>query len=626
MDNVYTEHATSAFVEDDLDYAPYRVQDWTKLQIVESSEHINEYVFEDLERNDYVTSDYIFCGEGMSHVRELPDSSEEDDSEYMETDHKRYIRMPSISSETSICESSTVIKNYFNIKCTTEENLLKLSKSKSAETVKYASQLNMKIGNNEVSHNRTLAGTTRRTFHQIEEAVKISRAQIIEKVMVHQILTYLHACIDQSEIERIRLISQNDNRKAAEELLELIQSSDEPGKWQLLIEALEETGHQAAVRILKQESIADTKRELRILHMVAPRLREMIVPHEIIPALKAFDLITPMDEEEIMAKERQFGNVYATDHLLQCIPKKHPDWYKRFLEAVADRPELLEIIEPDHATSNTVNRKPYCPDGKACNSYKRCGDQKAAEGEPRVVRPFNKHKTEQMPILADVDNSVDTGRQCDDLDKKANKHPTCHKNFHDDVGEEQRQKSVDKMKFGEEELELLEKEIKDLEKDCEIQDRKNALLRKKKDLKEELEKKKNEGEALQKALSRDAVHAQVKQSSATDQNLSMYSYANSQLSLNYRNKTERHVVDERYEAASTFGSHEIGLQYLLASQTATGAVHDLDLLYPRVPHRRCVLLPSFSQNRFDLLRLYDVDSTYQDSAFYSDLGNSAGSI
>ena len=92
--------------------------------------------------------------------------------------------------------------------------------------------------------------------------------------------------------------------------------------------------------LLKGEFIGDstTEKELhnrkRLLQIFAPEFVQILQPRELTDCLYGKAVISQHDKEEIECEEKNRGACAATFMLLNRIPRKVPNWYSEFLEAL----------------------------------------------------------------------------------------------------------------------------------------------------------------------------------------------------------------------------------------------------------------------------------------------------
>ncbi|XP_053398780.1 uncharacterized protein LOC123556567 isoform X2 [Mercenaria mercenaria] len=194
-------------------------------------------------------------------------------------------------------------------------------------------------------------------LHRYEEMIIHYRPMIVSDVIVSQVLPYLQTCLNRSDISAIK--SEQDQHKAVELLLDKLTACQEPGKWKMFVEALEECKYQTIVDALRRKAIAVGNDPIKILHMFSPQLREMIVPSEITAELLRTDVINSDDRYEIHQKECSAGAVAAADILLDRIPRKHPYWFEKFLEALKsiNRPDLVNMLTFKKEIDTTTGKK-----------------------------------------------------------------------------------------------------------------------------------------------------------------------------------------------------------------------------------------------------------------------------
>ena len=73
-----------------------------------------------------------------------------------------------------------------------------------------------------------------------------------------------------------------------------------------------------------------------VLFRTATEICDMLNVEEILPSLLAKDVITDRDSQTIRARHKSEGNWRAAVKLLDCLPNKHPHWFKQLLAALEE--------------------------------------------------------------------------------------------------------------------------------------------------------------------------------------------------------------------------------------------------------------------------------------------------
>lgn len=164
---------------------------------------------------------------------------------------------------------------------------------------------------------------------------RLTRHNSLFKTMnIPQILPHLHPVLSQSDVETVRKKGNRKNYEVAWLVLrqKLKESTDEK-KWDVLLEGLKASGHQAQALALSGTSIEATDSQREILRTLTPELRELITPDDIMPHLLSAGVITNEDHELVRRHQSNRGPIAAAELLLDRVPRKHPEWYSQLKHA-----------------------------------------------------------------------------------------------------------------------------------------------------------------------------------------------------------------------------------------------------------------------------------------------------
>ncbi|XP_052779399.1 uncharacterized protein LOC128216775 isoform X2 [Mya arenaria] len=171
---------------------------------------------------------------------------------------------------------------------------------------------------------------------------------IITCVDVKQILPYL-TFVEYPQSYR-NIANYRSGREATKTLIEDIQKSKELGRWRQFVEALERCGYEYVVKCLKGQHVQDNSCQKQFLKIMSMTIRNYITPTELTPFLWNYGVINDEDKQRIECQQTAHGVIQAADMLLEIIPTKIENWYRRFVDSLVaakmtDVADLLRIPE-----------------------------------------------------------------------------------------------------------------------------------------------------------------------------------------------------------------------------------------------------------------------------------------
>ncbi|KAK3585486.1 hypothetical protein CHS0354_003334 [Potamilus streckersoni] len=153
-----------------------------------------------------------------------------------------------------------------------------------------------------------------------------------------------------SELNQLAATSQ---ALATANILDILDKSTEPGKWQAFSEALYSAEYPYLLEILKSMPMMGKHEDyhLKLIHVFAHELQQCVVPMHILSYLQSKGVISQGDVQEITARQLNFGPQFAFLLLLDLLPRrKRPEiWYRHFLEGLLEQgyADLVQQIDPD---------------------------------------------------------------------------------------------------------------------------------------------------------------------------------------------------------------------------------------------------------------------------------------
>ncbi|KAL3863245.1 hypothetical protein ACJMK2_005010 [Sinanodonta woodiana] len=154
---------------------------------------------------------------------------------------------------------------------------------------------------------------------------------------------------ERTELNRLAATSQ---ALATEHILNILDKSKEPGKWQAFSEALQSAGYPYLLEILKSTPKTGKHEDyyLKLIHIFANELQQCVVPMHILPYLLSKGVINQGDVQEITARQLNFGPQLAFLLLLDLLPRRQkPEiWYQHFLKGLLEdgHEDLVDLIDP----------------------------------------------------------------------------------------------------------------------------------------------------------------------------------------------------------------------------------------------------------------------------------------
>ncbi|XP_052100653.1 antiviral innate immune response receptor RIG-I-like isoform X2 [Mytilus californianus] len=158
---------------------------------------------------------------------------------------------------------------------------------------------------------------------------------LISSVKASEILINLSAVFSLHEKRSIR---QTERNKTSEEAMKLLldkfDEKESPGKWTDLRSALVEADYEWIIRAIEGDDVNFTELTTwqNMINIFTKKLASKIIPSQIIHDLCYEKIISKEESEEIKKEEQNKGDISAAFLLLTSIPRKHPQWYPKFME------------------------------------------------------------------------------------------------------------------------------------------------------------------------------------------------------------------------------------------------------------------------------------------------------
>lgn len=141
---------------------------------------------------------------------------------------------------------------------------------------------------------------------------------------------------------------EGDTDKAAQIFLECLTQSEEEGKYQTFLDALNRKGYKFLIDVLNEKiSNADHAEQKQVIDLYIDNYGHVIDPTEIAQDCLTEEIILPEDEEKIRNFQRNENSKYASCILLDAIPRRRSDWYRKFLKILYKREhfQLVKLID-----------------------------------------------------------------------------------------------------------------------------------------------------------------------------------------------------------------------------------------------------------------------------------------
>ncbi|WAR19144.1 hypothetical protein MAR_000982 [Mya arenaria] len=153
------------------------------------------------------------------------------------------------------------------------------------------------------------------------DRVTTFKRKILNELDISQVLPYL-TFIEGTEQRRISSMAKSDPKRAIDILLDILGNSPERGFVTL-------------ANIIVGYEVVDTSHHTEFLRQMAPTVREFIKPLELLPNLMNDQVINSDDKENIEQRQRNEGDISATDLLLERITCKSQFGYRSLRNALS---------------------------------------------------------------------------------------------------------------------------------------------------------------------------------------------------------------------------------------------------------------------------------------------------
>ncbi|XP_052792892.1 uncharacterized protein LOC128226852 isoform X2 [Mya arenaria] len=117
-------------------------------------------------------------------------------------------------------------------------------------------------------------------------------------------------------------------------LITIIQESEEKGKWQTFISALERAEYSYIARLLKGHDVEDHYENRRLIQIFKPNIMTRIDTNDVLDHLLVRNVLNDRDREEIQSEKDRRGEIASAFMLLEKIPRRNENWFKLFLDVL----------------------------------------------------------------------------------------------------------------------------------------------------------------------------------------------------------------------------------------------------------------------------------------------------
>ncbi|KAH3890847.1 uncharacterized protein LOC127853321 [Dreissena polymorpha] len=179
-------------------------------------------------------------------------------------------------------------------------------------------------GSKKRSIKRWLEATPRQ---HIEHMVNTYRPHITQTISVKEMLVHVETAMSKHGYSTLEaLLDKKPETELAEMLLESIEVSNEPGKWQTFINALEKLEYGPLLKLLRCEWEDDQTDRRELLKILSPGLLNNIHLSECIDQLYSRGIINEEDKQQIECMEKMHGTIAGTRKMFQLFPRRSVNW------------------------------------------------------------------------------------------------------------------------------------------------------------------------------------------------------------------------------------------------------------------------------------------------------------
>ncbi|XP_045172599.2 uncharacterized protein LOC123534423 [Mercenaria mercenaria] len=249
----------------------------------------------------------------------------------------------------------------------------------------------------------------------MEYMIDVYKRTLQRDLRVEDILPDLH-CIDDLRKEEIGKKSRESRRGAVDMLIESIKSSNEQGKWQNLIEALERSDYNFIVKLLKGETENDQEKNKQILSLMSQQLINNIHLDDSLDKLYAAELLNDKDKEDIESEQKNHGPIAAACKMFNIVPTRSHDWDKR-LSGILDEcglSDVAKLLQFSQEPSTSLKSDETDPKKGKCSHSKHHYEKIYSSRNRHVVMH---HNNESHGKTNDAGLSTETGKIIIDLRK-----------------------------------------------------------------------------------------------------------------------------------------------------------------------------------------------------------------
>lgn len=181
------------------------------------------------------------------------------------------------------------------------------------------------------------------SIHPIQYMVDVFKPVVCKYLRPSDVLSNL-LFIDSTNVEKIRSKEKESAIEACEMMIEHIQRSTDPGKWQALVDALLKAEYPYLAKLLTRETEIDHFISHALLRLNFDELLHQIQIGECLDFLYENEVIQVRDKEVIEAELKCAGPISAARKLLENIHRRSEHWDDKFSE-VLERCGMSELAD-----------------------------------------------------------------------------------------------------------------------------------------------------------------------------------------------------------------------------------------------------------------------------------------
>lgn len=269
------------------------------------------------------------------------------------------------------------------------------------------------------------------------EKLEVYRPVLLDCVIPTDLLLSLTDVLSAVERQEIRNLTRRDSTSAGTaRLLDLlVERAELPGRWRMLLDALNHNGYECLSTVLDGKmDLVDMQKYRKIIDIFSKTIQKCVKPLDILEPLKHSRVLSQEDKETIEAEDDNHGSMAGMAVLLDHIYRKHHDWYGVFLRTLADNGygHLAEEIDPDFMKQWQVQReeadRPHGGDVQESNTTMENYTSVSGDGqtnlkdqnlacppisEPDITNGSLEEETQLKMVLDDLHSEVTPAITCE---------------------------------------------------------------------------------------------------------------------------------------------------------------------------------------------------------------------